>query len=178
MMSATTQPAANRTVIRKNTDRRLYHGEGKRYVKLEDIARMIREGQDVEVMDARTGKDITSVILTQIIVEDTRNGEAGPPLPLLKQLVRASDRATHEFLSWYLNNTMELYQKAQQAVQSRLSDARSAVAGPLEFVRGLLSGGEAMEIEQLRARVQELEARVAELSRPAKPRKAAARRKR
>jgi hypothetical protein len=91
-------------------------------------------------------------------------------LPLLKQLVMASDRATHEFLSWYLSSTLELYHKAQQAVQTKVSDARTAVSGPLDFVRNLLAGRtfpptlDAAEVAELRQRVLELEARVAELS--------------
>lgn len=160
----------SKAVIRKNSDRRLYHSAASRYVKLDDIARMLRDGLDIQVVDARSGKDITRVILTQIIVEETKGQETGPPLPLLKQLVMASDRATHEFLSWYLNSTLELYQKAQQAVQSKITDARAAVSGPLEVVRNLLAGRpwpparEGGEVEELRSRVVELEARVAELS--------------
>jgi polyhydroxyalkanoate synthesis repressor PhaR len=159
-----------KAVIRKNSDRRLYHSAESRYVKLEDIARMLRDGMDVQVVDSRNGKDITRVILTQVIVEETRGQETGPPLPLLKQLVMASDRATHEFLSWYLSSTLELYHKAQQAVQTKVSDARTAVSGPLDFVRNLLAGRtfpptlDAAEVAELRQRVLELEARVAELS--------------
>jgi polyhydroxyalkanoate synthesis regulator protein len=143
---------------------------------------MLREGQDVEVVDGRTGKDVTRTVLTQIIVEDSRSDEAGPPLPLLKQLVLASDRATHEFIAEHLGSTLELYQKAQQAVQTRISDARAAVAGPLEAVRALLAGLQSLpashdrELEELRSRVKELEARVAELTKT-KPRRAATRRR-
>ena len=127
-------------LIRKYPDRRLYDTNAKRYVKLADIAAMIREGIDVEVLDARSKKDLTRVILTQIIIDDARDRETGLPLHFLRQLVMASDRRTHEFLSWYLNSTLDLYHKAQQSVQSRISDAKAAVASPLDFVRNLLAG--------------------------------------
>ena len=126
-------------LIRKYGDRRLYDTGASRYVKLEDIARMVRDGIDVRVVDDRTGKDITQVIFTQIIVENAREKEIALPLQLLTQLVRSSDKATHDFLTWYLNSTMDLYNKAQDTVHSRISDAKRVVASPMDFVRNLLS---------------------------------------
>jgi len=156
-------------IIRKYSDRRLYDTGASRYVKLEDIARMVRDGIDVRVVDGRSGKDLTHLIFTQIIVENAREREIALPMQLLTQLVRASDKATHDFLTWYLNNTLDLYKKAQETVHTRLSSAKSAVASPLEFVRNLLAGqslrtqgpsAEAEELERLRRQVEQLEARL------------------
>jgi polyhydroxyalkanoate synthesis repressor PhaR len=162
-------------LIRKYSDRRLYDTTSSRYVKLEDIARMVREGIEVRVVDARSGKDLTHVILTQIIVEDAREREIALPLQLLTQLVRASDKATHDFLTWYLNSTLDLYKKAQDTVQTRLSDAKSAVTSPLEFIRGLLSGqplpsapSNEREVEELRRRVAELQSQQEKSATPTK----------
>jgi polyhydroxyalkanoate synthesis repressor PhaR len=183
-------------LIKKYNDRRLYDTNTSRYVTLEDIARMVREGIDVEVRDRRSGKDVTSITLTQIIVEDARDRESTLPLQLLQQIVRASDRATHDFISWYLTTTLELYQKAQETVRTRISDAKTAVSAPFDFVRGLLAGqtwpptsaatptpaapavNDPLEVEKLRHRVQELEARLAELNKPAKAARRAPKRKR
>lgn len=161
-------------LIRKYSDRRLYDTGASRYVKLEDIARMVRDGIDVRVLDGRTGKDITHVILTQIIVGDAKERQIALPLQLLTQLVRASDKASHDFLSWYLNNTLDLYKKAQEAVTTRLSGAKNAVANPLEFVRNLVSGTPSppppatheREVEELRRRVEELQARLETRDKP------------
>jgi polyhydroxyalkanoate synthesis repressor PhaR len=154
-------------LIRKYSDRRLYDTSASRYVKLEDVARMVRDGIEVRVVDGRSGKDLTHIILTQIIVEDAREREVALPLQLLTQLVRASDKATHDFLTWYLNNTLDLYKKAQDSVQTRLADAKKVVGSPLEFVRNLLSGQSlttpqphAGEVEELRRRVEELQSRL------------------
>jgi polyhydroxyalkanoate synthesis repressor PhaR len=163
-------------IIKKYGDRRLYDASASRYVKLEDIAAMVREGIDVQVVDARTGKDLTTVILTQIVMEDARERETALPLQLLRQLVRASDEATHDFLSWYLNSTLDLYQKAQTSVRTRLSEAKSVVSSPLDFVRGLIGGqqfppaAESSEAQRLRKRVSELEARLAKAEKPARKR--------
>lgn len=154
-------------LIRKYSDRRLYDTTASRYVKLEDIARMVRDGIEVRVVDARSGKDLTHVILTQIIVDDAREREIALPLQLLTQLVRASDKATHDFLTWYLNSTLDLYKKTQDTVQTRLSDAKKAVGSPIEFVRNLLAGqspqaliSPTSEVEELRRRVEELQLRL------------------
>jgi len=156
-------------LIRKYSDRRLYDTGASRYVKLDDVARMVRDGIDVRVVDGRSGKDLTHLIFTQIIVEDAREREIALPLQLLTQLVRASDKATHDFLTWYLNNTLDLYKKAQETVHTRLSTAKNVVASPLEFVRNLLAGHALQspttapaqeEIETLRRQVEELQARL------------------
>ena len=157
----------NREVlIRKYSDRRLYNTVSSHYVKLKDIARMVRDGIDVRVVDGRTGKDLTHVIMTQIIVEDAKERKVALPLQLLTQIVRASDKATHDFLTWYLNNTLDLYQKAQNTVTT------GVVPSPLDFVRNLLPGQasppapEDGELEQLRRRVDELQARLAQRKKP------------
>ena len=166
-----------KVLIRKYSDRRLYDVSASRYVKLDDIARMVRDGIDVQVVDARTGKDLTSMTLTQVIVEEARARDNALPQHLLWQLVRATDRATHEFLSWYLNSTLDLYQKAQGAVRVRVSEAKGAVSSPLEFVRRLIAGqpwpppSDAGEVEMLRRRVEELEARLAQPKQPSPARK-------
>jgi polyhydroxyalkanoate synthesis repressor PhaR len=164
---ASTEIPGGKVVIKKYGDRRLYDSNARRYVNLEDIALMIREGREVQVLDARTGQDLTRVILTQIIMDDTRDGQAALPLQLLRQLVVASDRTTHEFLSWYLDTAFELYTKAGTALRSGVSGARAAVSSPVDFVRHLLSAQPAeperdsQEVEELRRRVRELEDRLA-----------------
>jgi polyhydroxyalkanoate synthesis repressor PhaR len=160
-------------LIRKYSDRRLYDTGASRYVKLADIAQMVRDGMDVRVVDGRTGKDITHIIMTQIIVEDAKERNVALPLQLLTQLVRASDKATHDFLSWYLDNAFDLYQKAQTTVNTGLTEAKKVALNPLDFVSNLL-GGRAQppahrnsEVEELRQRVEELQAQLARVKKPA-----------
>ncbi len=156
-------------VVKKYENRRLYDTAASRYVNLDDIARMVREGVEVQVVDARSGEDLTRVILTQVIMEDAKGRDSGLPLELLRKLIVASDRATHEFLTWYLSTVTDMYQKAQSALQTR----------PLDMVRNLFASqfpaqppAQAAEVEALRLRVQELEDRL-----QAERRKAAAKRK-
>jgi polyhydroxyalkanoate synthesis repressor PhaR len=162
-------------VIKKYSDRRLYDAAASRYVKLDDIAQMVRDGIEVKVVDARSGQDLTHFILTQIILDHARAQSAPLPLQLLEQLVRASDAATHEFLSWYLTSTLDLYQKVQDTLRTRLPEAKSVVARPIDFMRKLLAehswptpapAPDVQRMEQLSRRVEELEARLGQHKEP------------
>ena len=159
-------------LIRKYSDRRLYDTGASRYVTLSDIARLVRDGKEVRVVDGRTGKDITRIIMTQIIVEDAKEQKVALPLQLLTQLVRASDKASHDFLSWYLENASDLYQKAQSTVTSGLSEAKKVALNPLDFVSNLLgsqtrpTASENREVEALRRQVEELQAQLEKVKKP------------
>jgi polyhydroxyalkanoate synthesis repressor PhaR len=150
-------------VIRKYPNRRLYDTSAGRYVNLDDVATLIRQGADVQVVDAKTGEDLTRVVLTQVIVEDAKGQPTGLPLELLRQLIVASDRAGQEFIMWYLKSAFDAYGKVQESVESRLSDVRAAAMSPLNLVKNLLTPSQPpaeTEVEQLRGRVAELEARL------------------
>jgi len=149
-------------LIKKYPNRRLYNTTSRKYVNLNDLAALIREGQEIQVVDARTGEDLTRVVLTQIIVEDAREEPTGLPLELLRQLIMASDRAGREFIMWYLKAAFEAYGKMQGAVESRLKDVGAAALSPLQMVRNLFTPAAEPaegELEQLRRRVAELERR-------------------
>ena len=157
-------------LIRKYGNRRLYDSSNSEYVNLDDIARFIREGRDVQVVDAKTGRDLTRVTLTQIITEDAKDKPTGLPLELLRQLVVASDEVRQEFVMWDLKSAFDTYQKVQDTVQSRLGEVQSAILSPVDMMKKFL-GAPAPAAEQLpaeaepelnalRQRVAELEARL------------------
>jgi polyhydroxyalkanoate synthesis repressor PhaR len=160
------------TIIKKYPNRRLYDTSSGRYVNLEDVAALIRQGSEVTVVDARTGKDVTRTVLTQIIAEDAKDEPSGVPLELLRQLVLTTDRAGQDFMTWYLKSAVEAYQKVHETVQTRLTDVRSAALSPLEAVKNLLTpptNGKS-EVEELRRRIAELEGRSKTTSPPRKRR--------
>src|ERR1035438_10005663 len=150
-------------LIKKYPNRRLYNTSSGTYVNLNDLAALIRKGEDMQVVDAKTGEDITRVVLTQIIVEDARDAPTGLPLELLRQLIMASDRAGQDFIMWYLKSAFDTYENVQEAVQKRLKDVGSAALSPLNLVKNLLTPPPEPkaedELAQLRRRVAELEQR-------------------
>jgi polyhydroxyalkanoate synthesis repressor PhaR len=153
-----------RVVIKKYANRRLYDTSSSRYINLEDIAALVRNGKDVQVVDAASGEDLTRVTLTQIIVEDARGQPSGLPLELLRQLIVASDRVGQEFIMWYLNSAFDAYKKVQSSLQDRLSQMQSAALSPLQTMKSFLRspGAESAaagsdELRALRQRIAELE---------------------
>lgn len=165
-------------LIKKYGNRRLYDTTSSRYVNLDDLAAHIRAGREVRVVDAKTGQDLTRVLLTQIITEDAKDRPTGLPLELLRQLIIASDEVRQEFLMWYLKSAFDTYEKVQDAVQNRLSEVQSAILSPVDVMKRFLNAGTASpartgdesEVEALRKRVAELEARLVKPAR-AKPRR-------
>ena len=155
-------------IIKKYGNRRLYDTAGSCYVNLDDIARFIREGKDVQVVDAKTGRDLTRVTLTQVITEDAKGKPTGLPLELLRQLIMASDEVRQEFVMWYLKSAFDTYEKVQDAVQSRLTDVQSAILSPVDTMKRFLGAAVPSEpkpeaepeLDALRKRVVELEARL------------------
>jgi polyhydroxyalkanoate synthesis repressor PhaR len=153
-----------KVVIRKYANRRLYDTSGSRYVNLDDIAALIRNGTEVQVIDGKTGQDLTRVTLTQIILEDARNEPAGVPLELLRQLIVTSDTVRREFVK----SAVDAYSKLQDAVQSGISGVRDAALSPLEAVSGFMQGNraESRDVQELRERLAELEGRISKPKRP------------
>jgi len=152
-------------VVKKYGNRRLYDTSSSRYINLDEIATLIRKGMAVQVVDAKTGEDLTRVTLTQIITEDAKDKPTGLPLELLRQLIVASDQTRQEFVMWYLKSAFDTFQTVQDAVQNRLGEMQSAILSPVESVKRLLSvpahlpspAERESELIALRKRVRELE---------------------
>ncbi|MCB9585755.1 MAG: hypothetical protein H6718_10165 [Polyangiaceae bacterium] len=104
-------------IVKKYSNRRLYDTSESRYITQEELAERIREGADVYVVDAKSGKDLTQATLTQIIIE-SRGAAKLLPVPLLVQLIRMKDEALAEFLGRYMSTSLELYLKGRQSAEA------------------------------------------------------------
>ena len=158
-------------VVRKYENRRLYDTSSSRYVNLPEIAQMVREGAEVQVVDAKSGEDITRVILTQIIHEDARQKKGELPLPFLRELIVTSDRAFRDFLSWYSDAALSA-QRGAKEVFTPLAHALPFLERTLETLRQKAAQGapgrpetgatstRPDDVESLKARITELEAQL------------------
>ncbi|MEC7524294.1 MAG: polyhydroxyalkanoate synthesis regulator DNA-binding domain-containing protein [Myxococcota bacterium] len=108
---------ATPVVVKKYGNRRLYDTTESRYITLEELAERIRGGDDVQVVDAKSGKDLTQQTLAHIILE-SRGAAKLLPVPLLKQLVRMGDDALAEFFGMYVSSALELYLHARSGAQA------------------------------------------------------------
>ncbi len=116
--------------LKKYANRRLYDAENSRHVTLEQVAEHIREGNEVEVVDAKTQEDVTSFILTQIVLEAAKNRNFLLPVPLLHMIIRYGDNLLGEFFEKYLQQTITVYLEHKKAMDSQFSQW-------LEMGRGL-----------------------------------------
>jgi polyhydroxyalkanoate synthesis repressor PhaR len=90
--------SANTKIIKRYTNRKLYDTEESRYVTLEEIAEMVKNGADVKIVDNRTKEDLTSVTLAQIIFEEEKR-QNQMPLGVLKRIIRGGGTVVTEFIS-------------------------------------------------------------------------------
>ena len=104
-------------LVKKYSNRRLYDTEESSYITLEELAEKIRRGADAQVLDAKTGEDLTQATLTQIIVEG-RGAAKMLPVSLLTQMIRMGDDALAEFLGRYMSSALELYLSAKSGAQA------------------------------------------------------------
>ena len=125
--SADEQPV----VIKKYANRRLYNTQSSSYITLEDLSRMTREGIDFQVLDAKTGNDITHSILTQIIMEEETRGEQMLPVGFLRQLIAMYGDSMQSVMPQYLEASMTNF----RANQEKLQDAWKTSMGPEAFAK-------------------------------------------
>ena len=116
MAKAADPNSTRRVTIKKYANRRLYDTESSSYITLDRLAGMIREGRDFEVIDAKSGEDITHQVLTQIIVEEEARGSTMLPVNFLRQLIGMYGGKTQGMVPPFLEAAMEAFQKQQSAV--------------------------------------------------------------
>lgn len=98
-----------KVLLKKYANRRLYDTEKSSYVTLEQVADVIREGRQVEVVDAKTGEDVTAFILTQIVLEEAKKKNVLLPVPLLHLFIQYGQNVLEEFFEKYLEQTISAY---------------------------------------------------------------------
>ena len=174
--------ATKTILIKKYENRRLYDTTNSRYVNLDEVAGMLQRGDDVRVVDAATGEDITRLILTQIIVEDAKTPDSTFPLDFLRQMVIASGRASQEGALKYMKAMLDMYQNTYRAIAPPVSPfdfmamaGRGQTSSPVEAT--VSARPDSSEVDDLKRRLADLEARLAG-KKPRKTAKKAVRKKR
>ena len=107
-------------VVKKYANRRLYNTATSSYVTLEDLAKMIKDGGDFIVHDAKTGEDITRSVLTQIIVEQEQKGQNLLPISFLRQLIGFYGDSMQFLVPGYLEQAMVSFARNQDQMRDTL----------------------------------------------------------
>ena len=112
---------SNERLIKKYANRRLYDASVSRHVTLEDIRGFIVEGDKVKVVEDKTGEDITRLILLQVIAEQEQFGKPILSTPLLEAIIRFYGNGMQEFMTRYLEKSVETFMRQQETVQAQIA---------------------------------------------------------
>ncbi len=145
-------------IIKRYGNRRLYNTETRSYVNYEELVKLVRDGNDIQVVDSGTKEDVTKSVLIQLILEEEKNKKSILPVPFLLQLLRAREEGTQDFFRNYLSASFDAYMKTKDEFDRRfrgLLDAAAAapqmwekIIPGAEVVRELLTGGKKKEGEE------------------------------
>ena len=165
--------------IKKYANRRLYDTESSTYITLDRLAAMIREGRDFEVVDAKTGDDITRQVLTQIIVDEESRGSTMLPVNFLRQLIGLYGNSIQGMVPSYLESAMDAFQTNHSAIRdsfggTMLADIAKRNMAMFEeaskafkpaAAKAAAKPEESSEVDKLRAELAALQAKVDKLGR-------------
>jgi len=111
-------------VIKKYANRRLYNTGTSTYVTLEDLAEMVKKGEDFTVQDAKTGDDITHSVLTQIIFEqESKTGNTLLPISFLRQLITYYGDQMQMVVPSFLEHSMKAFTEQQSQMREQVTRA-------------------------------------------------------
>ena len=121
--------ASKPLLIKRYASRRLYNTETSDYVTLEDIAGFIRDGREVQIVDLKSGDDLTRQYLLQIIAEHESRGESVLPVDVLTDLVRSYTTQAQSVVPQFLAMSFEMLREGQSKMMESMANPMSAMPG-------------------------------------------------
>ncbi len=116
-------------LIKRYASRRLYNTETSDYVTLEDIATFIRDGREVQIIDLKSGDDLTRQYLLQIVAEHESRGENVLPLGVLTDLVRSYTTQAQSVVPEFLAMSFEMLRDGQSKMMENLANPMASMPG-------------------------------------------------
>lgn len=179
-MSDTAKPL----LIKRYASRRLYNTETSDYVTLEDIAGFIRTGREVQIVDLKSGDDLTRQYLLQIIAEHESRGENVLPLDVLTDLVRSYTTQAQSVVPEFLAMSFEMLREGQSKIVENMSKANPMAAMPgfeemqrqqQAFMKTMMTGwpgmptpsedkGDTDDLDEIKKQLSELQKKLSDLN--------------
>ena len=123
--------ADHQLVIKRYGNRRLYNTETRGYVNYAELAKLIRDGQDVQVIDSTSKEDVTKAVLIQLILEEEKNNKTVLPTQFLFQLLRSREESMQDFFKNHLSASYDAYVRTKEEFDKRFrSVLEMAVSAP------------------------------------------------
>ncbi|WP_439110053.1 polyhydroxyalkanoate synthesis repressor PhaR [Lentibacter sp.] len=123
-MDSTTKPL----LIKRYASRRLYNTETSDYVTLDDIAAFIREGREVQIIDLKSGDDLTRQYLLQIIADHESRGENMLPVSVLNDIVRSYTNQATQMMPEFLQASFDMLREGQDKMMKNMSGSFGPMA--------------------------------------------------
>jgi polyhydroxyalkanoate synthesis repressor PhaR len=131
-------------VIKRYGNRRLYNTETQTYVNYQDLTKLVRDGQDIKVIDSTTKEDVTKAVLIQLILEEEKDKKSILPTPFLFQLLRSREDSMQDFFTNHLSASFDAYLKTKEEFNNRFRTMLEMASQAPQMWEKLIPGAEVM----------------------------------
>lgn len=139
-----TEQTSDALVIKRHGNRRLYNTETKSYVNYADLAKIVRDGSDVKVVDSASGEDVTKAVLIQVILEEEKKNKTVLPTEFLFQLLRSREESMQDFFKNHLAASFNAYLKTKEEFDNRFRSMLEMATSAPQMWEKLIPGAEVM----------------------------------
>lgn len=131
-------------IIKRHGNRRLYNTETKTYVNYEDLAKLVRDGNDIKVIDSTTKEDVTKAVLIQVILDEEKNNQTVLPTEFLFQILRTREDSVQDFFKNHLAASFNAYLKTKEEFDNRFRTMLEMASSAPQMWEKLIPGAEVM----------------------------------
>lgn len=141
------QRDANETelIIKRYGNRRLYNTETRKYVNYEELAALVRDGNDIKVIDSTSKEDVTKAVLIQLILEEEKNKKTILPTAFLFQLLRSREDSVQDFFKNHLSASFDAYLRTKEEFDKRFRTILDMAVSAPQMWEKLIPGADVMK---------------------------------
>jgi polyhydroxyalkanoate synthesis repressor PhaR len=132
-------------IIKRYGNRRLYNTETQSYVNYKELTKLVRDGQDVKVIDSTTKEDVTKAVLIQLILEEEKDKRTILPTPFLFQLLRSREDSVQDFFKNHLSASFDAYLKTKEEFDKRFRTILDMAVSAPQMWEKLIPGADMMK---------------------------------
>jgi len=136
---------SDKLIIKRYGNRRLYNTETRAYINYQDLAKIVRDGSDVQVIDSTTKEDVTKAVLIQVILEEEKNNQTVLPTEFLFQLLRTREDSVQDFFKNHLSASFNAYLKTKEEFDNRFRTMLEMATQAPQMWEKLIPGAEVMK---------------------------------
>jgi len=129
-------------VIKRYGNRRLYNTESKSYVNYEDLAKIVRGGTDIRVIDSKSKEDVTKSVLIQMILEEEKNDQSVLPTDFLFQVLRSRNDSMQDFFRNHLSASFDAYRKTKEQFDNQFRSVLEMAFSAPQTLEKIIPGAE------------------------------------